>query len=68
MIRNGAVAVHLTSEEMARISRGAAPFVAALEARAAETYIGDAVKIKNLDLQIACGDPSSTGDSGTVMM
>ena len=98
MIRNGAVAVHLTSEEMARISTGAAPFVAALEARraqtppgqartwkdtslpigkdeaeqlykdvrtalktrgilgAAETYVGHAVKIKNLDLQI--NDPT----------
>ena len=98
MIRNGAVAVHLTSEEMARISAGVAPYIAALEARraqipvgqarmwkdtslpigkdeaeqlykdvrtalkkqgilgAAETYVGHAVKIRNLDVQI--NDPA----------
>ena len=98
IIRNGAVAVPATSEEMARIAAGAAPFIAVLEARraqipvgqartwqdtslpigkdeaeqlykdvravlkkqgilgAAETYVGHAVKIKNLDVQI--NDPA----------
>jgi hypothetical protein len=98
IIRNGVVAVHATSEEMARIAAGAAPYVAALEARraqipvgqarrwndtslpigrdeaeqlykdirtalkrrgildAAETYVGHAIKIKNLDVQI--NDPA----------
>jgi hypothetical protein len=53
MIRNGAVAVHLTSEEMARIFGGAAPFVAALEARRAQTPVGQARTWKDTSLPIA---------------
>src|SRR4029077_9028075 len=52
MIRNGAVAVHLTSEEMARISAGAAPYVAALAARRAQIPVGQARMWKDTSLPI----------------